>query len=136
MEYRNQKYFSETVIDCEIKHPNHGWIPFSCDINDTGSDVDVISLFDTISKDPSTEPYKEPDIVQIKVAAAEEVDFERNRLLRTIVDPIAVNPLRWEELSESEKTELSTYRKALLDITEQEGYPLEVVWPEVPAWVF
>ena len=29
--YRNAKYVTETVIDCEIEHEDYGWIPYSLD---------------------------------------------------------------------------------------------------------
>lgn len=34
MEYRNAAYNSQGTIDCEIEHPNFGWIPFTANPND------------------------------------------------------------------------------------------------------
>jgi hypothetical protein len=36
-------------------------------------------------------------------------------------------------LSSDARAAWATYRQALRDITEQEGFPQEIVWPEVPA---
>lgn len=36
-------------------------------------------------------------------------------------------------LTDAQKAEWATYRQALRDITDQPGYPLEVVWPTPPA---
>lgn len=34
MEYRNPKYVHDGRIDCEINHPDFGWIAFTADAND------------------------------------------------------------------------------------------------------
>lgn len=38
-------------------------------------------------------------------------------------------------LSDEKKAELTTYRQALRDVPEQEGFPTNVVWPEKPEWL-
>lgn len=73
------------------------------------------------------------------VALAEQeeaIRFERKQRLRKIDK---LNPLFWEELSEDQMQALRDYRRALLDITDQEGFPwggnIEVApWPEKPAF--
>ena len=135
MEYRNAKCISETVIDCEINHPKHGWIPFSCDLSDTGAELDVVALHEVMAADPDTIAFAPPTISELEAEAAIFVLQERNNLLATVVDPIATNALRWGELSDDQKAELSAYRLTLLDVTEQDGYPLDVAWPVVPAWI-
>lgn len=57
---------------------------------------------------------------------------ERSRLLRTVVDPLVTNPLRWAELTAEKQAEWTQFRRDLLDVTEQEGFPHEVVWPTKP----
>ena len=64
---------------------------------------------------------------------AKEVRSQRNMLLATKVDPIVTNPLRWADLSAEKQQELSDYRKALLSITEQAGFPFNVTWPKEPS---
>jgi hypothetical protein len=58
---------------------------------------------------------------------------EREYIFRIFVDPIVMNPLRWEGLSQNDKDALTTYRQELLDITAQEGWPTSVAWPTVPT---
>lgn len=59
----------------------------------------------------------------------------RDYLLQMVVDPLVTNPLRWMDLTEQEKAEVQAYRRALLDISKQEGFPFQVVWPECPECV-
>lgn len=62
-----------------------------------------------------------------------EVDSQRNYRndLLKIVDKI--NPIWWEEMSQEQKNVWRTYRQALLDITEQDGFPNNVEWPVNPT---
>ena len=55
--------------------------------------------------------------------------IERDHRLVTEVDPIAGHALRWASLPEEERLALATYRQALLDVPEQEGFPENVIWP-------
>lgn len=65
------------------------------------------------------------------VALAEKsVRTKRMALLNNTVDKI--NAVRWATMSESKRKEWDEYRTALLDITEQEGFPFNVIWPTVP----
>jgi len=34
IEYRNPVIVSDSVIDCEINHPDYGWIPFTASASD------------------------------------------------------------------------------------------------------
>ena len=67
--------------------------------------------------------------------AALDIRTQRNRLLTTLVDPLVMNSLRWADLSAEQQGEVAAYRRALLDITDQAGFPLEVTWPAVPAFM-
>lgn len=51
MEYRNQTYNKFGTIDCEINHPDYGWIPFTADRNDTGAEFDVAAMVGTMEAD-------------------------------------------------------------------------------------
>lgn len=62
---------------------------------------------------------------------ARSVRTERDALLANSVDRI--NPMRWETLSEAEKDAWRVYRQALLDVTEQSGFPFSINWPVAPA---
>jgi hypothetical protein len=63
---------------------------------------------------------------------SEPYRINRDYLLETEVDPIVTNPLRWAELTTEQQDAWKAYRQALLDITEQAGFPHEVVWPTKP----
>ena len=56
---------------------------------------------------------------------------ERERILREEID--AINALRYEEMDNTEKKAWKDYRKHLLDITKQAGYPFEIDWGIKPG---
>lgn len=58
---------------------------------------------------------------------------KRDRLLRTVVDPIVTNPLRWAEMTDAQRQAWTDYRRALLDVPEQPGFPAAISWPTAPA---
>ena len=57
---------------------------------------------------------------------------ERDRLLVENVDPVVCNPFRWEALTAEKQAEWAAYRTALLDITDQAGFPTDITWPTKP----
>ena len=58
MEYRNPKYNSNGTIDCEINHPEYGWIPFTAHLEDTGADFDVAALVTEMVASDTVLPYE------------------------------------------------------------------------------
>lgn len=64
--------------------------------------------------------------------AAKAVRSERLRRLVLEVDPLVSNPLRWNDLTAEKQEAWTTYRTALLNITEQARFPHTVVWPVKP----
>jgi hypothetical protein len=132
MEYRNAKHINNTMIDCEINHPTYGWIPFTCDPNDTGANFDVAELYIRMDTDPLTIVYIPPTQAELDQKAAELVRYERNNLLTRVVDPIVSNPLRWADLTPEQQQAWSNYRRELLDITDQLGFPNDIIWPVKP----
>lgn len=56
----------------------------------------------------------------------------RNKLLQEHVD--AVNPIRYEALTQAQREELKQYRQALLDLPQQATWP-HVTWPTKPTWL-
>ena len=135
MKHKNARYIDSTKIDCEIEHPVHGWIPFTCDPSDAGSEFDVAALHAEMAANPETLPYVPPTEAEILYEQTSEARYYRSQLLTEIVDPVATNPLRWDDLSQERKDEVSAYRRALLDITDQAGFPSDIVWPEVPSFL-
>ena len=133
MNYRNAKRLANGWIDCEIEHEKYGWIPFTCNPNDTGALFDVAALHAAMDADPATAAYVPPTQEELDAAAAAAVRLHRDYLLATEVDPIVSNPLRWADLSAEQQQAWAAYRRALLDITAQAGFPHDVVWPSKPA---
>jgi hypothetical protein len=132
MNYRNAKRLSSGWIDCEIEHPDHGWIPFTCDPNDTGAQFDVAELYAQMDADPETAAYVPLTQEELDAAAANAVRAERDAKLAYEIDPIVSNPLRWADLTAEKQAEWATYRRTLLDITAQSGFPRSVRWPTKP----
>ena len=56
----------------------------------------------------------------------------RNYRLRTEVDLIASNNLRWNELTTDKRDAWAQYRLDLLNVPQQETFPTSVVWPTKP----
>lgn len=65
------------------------------------------------------------------MATPSDVRAERDGLLLEL-DRFTSNPFRMEELSEEDKTSLRVYRKLLLDVPQQKGFPKNVIFPRRP----
>jgi hypothetical protein len=46
-----------------------------------------------------------------------------------------VNPFWYNSMSESDRAEVQAYRLALLNVPEQAGFPVDIVWPIKPSWL-
>jgi hypothetical protein len=132
MQYRNAKRLKNGFIDCEIEHPDYGWIPFTCDPSDIGAAINTADLHAQMDADPLTKPYIPPTQEEIDAQAADDVRAERDRRLALEVDPIASNALRWSALTDEQQQAWANYRQALLDVTQQSGFPSNVAWPVKP----
>jgi len=132
MNYRNAKYIDSTRIDCEIEHPEFGWIPYTLDPADTDMTVDNNVLLAAMASAGDVAAYVPPTQAELDEAAARAVRGERDMRLATEVDPIAGNALRWAALSAEEQAAWAVYRQALLDVPEQAGFPHDVAWPVKP----
>jgi hypothetical protein len=62
----------------------------------------------------------------------DQVRAQRNSLLATTVDPLAGNVLRWADLPVEQQQAWSDYRRALLGVPQQDGFPQNVIWPVAP----
>jgi len=130
MNYRNARYVSPTLIDCEIEHSVHGWVPYTLDPADTDGTVDNDALLLAIGDD--AEAYVPPTQEELDVATAAQVRGERDNILVTVVDPLVSNPLRWADLTAAKQTEWSQYRTDLLGVPKQAGFPNNITWPTEP----
>lgn len=131
-EFRNAQYLVDGRINCDINHPVYGWIQFTADREDTGALFDVVEFFDRMVASGQVAPYVPPSQEEIDAQAANAARVFRNELLMYVVDPLVTNPLRWADLAPEKQAEWTAYRRALLDITEQAGFPHNVTWPEQP----
>ena len=78
-------------------------------------------------------PYNAPTQAELDEEKAVQVREDREFILTSVIDPLVSNPLRWAGLTEDQQSAWSQYRSALLDISEQSGFPHEVVWPTQPS---
>ena len=63
---------------------------------------------------------------------AADIRSQRDRILVTVVDPLVSNPLRWGDLTAEQQQAWTAYRRELLDVPEQSGFPQSVIWPVAP----
>ena len=134
MNYRNAKYINANGwIDCEIEHPEYGWIPYTLDPADTDMTINNDDLLAAMSTNGDVAAYVPPTQEELDAKAAAAVRAERDMKLATEVDPIAGNALRWAALTAEQQQAWADYRQALLDIPQQAGFPHEVVWPTKPT---
>jgi len=129
---RNARSMNETntVIEVEINHPEHGWIPYLLTDYDTDTTIDNVAVMALIGTDFET--YVAPTQEELDAEAALGVRGQRDNLLVTEVDPIVSNPLRWADMITAEQNAWSQYRTDLLNITDQSGFPHSVTWPTKP----
>jgi len=124
------KNATNTVIDVEINHPKFGWIPYLLTDYDTDTTINNDEVMALIGTDFAA--YVAPTQAELDAAAAAQVRVERDNLLVTVVDPIVSSNLRWAEMTTEKQAEWSAYRTALLDITDQAGFPTDITWPTKP----
>ena len=120
-----------SLMEVEINHPNHGWIPYGLDLNDHDTTVDNAEILALIGNDFAA--YVPPTQAELDEAAAQAVRATRDMKLATEADPIAGNALRWAALDADTQAAWAAYRQALLDVPAQAGFPHSVTWPEVPS---
>ena len=133
MNYRNAKYINTNgLIDCEIEHSTYGWIPYTLDPSDTDMTVNNDDLLAAMSANKDVAAYVAPTQSELNAILANEVRGKRDAILSSKVDKIVSNPLRWDDMSAGEQAQWKLYRRALLDITAQSGFPNAVTWPVSP----
>lgn len=127
MNFRNAKYIKNGWIDCEIEHPKFGWIPFTCDPNDTETAFDTKELFDRMVASNNVAAYVPPTQEELNAAQMQIVISQRNVLLQQ--SDILVLPDRWINYTPERQVEIATYRQALRDLPENITDPFNVTWP-------
>ena len=132
-EVRNARSLNSenTCFDVEINHPEHGWIPYTLDPDDTDMTVDNSVLLGLIGSDYAA--YVAPTQAELDAELSASLRAQRNQKLVEEVDPIVTNPLRWAELTEAKQAEWTQYRTDLLNLPAQAGFPNTVTWPTKPS---
>ena len=118
------------LMDVEINHPEHGWIPYTLDPDDTDTTIDNDAVMALIGNDFAA--YVPPTQAELDAAAAADVRGERDYRLKE-VDAIAGNTLRWATLDADTQAAWSAYRQALLDVPQQSSFPYDITWPTKPS---
>lgn len=124
---KNPKYNANGSIDVEVNHPVYGWIPFTASPTDTESHGLLIYQAAVSGSFGDVAPY---------IKSQEEFSFEAlaERDSRVYaIDQVAMNPIRWGALTDEEKAEMADARERLLAIEQQEGFPQNIIWPDMPA---
>jgi len=130
MEAQNPKYSApdNSSITLDINHPDYGWIPFTATASDPlGADLYAQAINGDFG---NLEAYDGPPADEL---LADQMRAQRNTLLAQL-DALVSNPLRWAEYTAEQQAALAAYRQALLDVPQQEGFPSEIAWPEMPAF--
>ena len=127
MNYRNAEKNREGLINCEIEHPTYGWIPFQASPNDT--QAHGRALYQRMDNDPDLHHETDEEYAERKSLLVRVI---RDNKLRAEVDPIVSNAIRFSELSIEKQQEWKDYRTALLNVPQQDGFPLEIEWPTKP----
>jgi len=119
-----------TMFDVEINHPEHGWIPYTLNPDDTDMTVDNSVLLELIGTDYAV--YVAPTQAELDAELSESLRGQRDQKLVEEVDPLVTNPLRWAELTDAKQAEWTQYRTDLLNLPDQAGFPNTVTWPTKP----
>ena len=116
-------------MEVEINHPKHGWIPYGINPADTDSTIDNAAVMALIGTGFTA--YTAPTQEALDAELEASVRSERDGLLLE-VDAYVSNPLRWAALDADTQAEWATYRTALLNVPQQDGFPHTVAWPTQP----
>ena len=113
----------DTIFDVEINHPVYGWIPYTLSPADPDTTINNDELLTLIGSDYAE--YVAPTEDELAAVARDE----RDRLLRNLSDPVMTNSLRFDDLTDSKKSEWTQYRLDLLNVPQQEDFPNTINWP-------
>lgn len=130
-EARNASYIdADGNIDCEINHPEYGWIPYTLRDDDADTTVDNTAVKAILGSNIAA--YVPPTQAELDAEAAASVRAQRDSLLVNEVDPIVSNPLRWADLTTAQQNAWTQYRTDLLNVPDQSGFPNTINWPTKP----
>lgn len=120
-ELRNIAHNGLGSIDCELNHPEFGWIPCTLSPDDAAT----APLYAAVIAGE----YGPVGVASV-VEQQAQVQWEHTRqYLLEQVSRFVSNPLVWEDLTATEQDDLRQYRKALLALDPATS----LSWPAVPA---
>ena len=137
--YKDAIYIDDTGnrIDCWLDLEKYeGWTPYTLDVNDADMTIDNTALLAQMQEANDIAPYVAPTLPteeELAIVSAEKIRTKRAGILSSLVDPVISNPMRWDALTSTQQNEVTTYRTALLDITDQDTFPTSVTWPTIPS---
>ena len=128
-QYRNAVSLKEdnSLMDVEINHPDHGWIPYTISASDTDQTIDNTALLALIGSDFTASTQESRD-----ARLSSQQRSVRDDKLQSEVDSIVSNPLRWAALTTEKQNEWAQYRTNLLNVPQQSGFPNTISWPTKP----
>ena len=73
------------------------------------------------------------EVPQVEISYDKKsLGVRRLRDFKLIHDVDKYTPIRWSLLNNEQQQKVIEYRQALLDVPQQEGFPDNVTWPEIP----
>ena len=122
MNYRNPIYTENGAIDCEIEHPDYGWIPFTASPDDC--EAHGRELFARISAAGNIAAYVPPPPPTPEELAA-QARTQRNSLLAS------TDWTQLPDVPQATREAYAVYRQALRDVPKQDGFPTDINWPSL-----
>ena len=109
----------------------------NCDLSEVGMTIGYEFRLINEAELPEARPtrrwiWSASGPIVIEPFTAEEVREERDKILTSVVDPVVGNAMRWADLTAEHQQAWADYRRALLDVTNQVGFPQNVIWPVSP----
>ena len=129
IKYRAARYVEGGLIDCEIEHPEHGWIPFTLNPKDPAAGIDVAALFAEISKEGDVAAYS-PDKEKTAAISAHLMAVQANELLAK--SDLVV--MRCFERSKKLPASWVAYREKLRQIVRGDAEAISSGIPDRPAF--
>jgi hypothetical protein len=120
MNYRNPKYNQWGTFDCEVNHPEFGWVPYTASPDDC--EKHGRQLWEILSKG-KVAPYVPPPPPNDEEIAAQVLEIRDALLAQS----------DWTQLTdvpEATREAWAEYRQALRDVPQQPGFPNIITWPE------
>lgn len=130
----NPKFSSpdNSKIDCLVTFDKIGTVPFTASAEDLETHSIEIYNRALSGEFGPIAAFSEIKIETLTISAAGQARQTRDAILRNL-DFLVMNPLRWASFSTEDQNDLARYRRELLDVPQQVGFPADINWPIPPA---